>query len=157
MHSRLTHPIFKVVSDCAEEMNLQSFVIGGWVRDVLLNRPCKDIDFVCLGSGIELAEKVSKKLGDGYQVTVYKNFGTATIKYGDFDIEFVGARKESYSRDSRKPIVENGTLADDQNRRDFSINALAISLSKKNYGELIDPFNGVKDLEEKIIRTPQIG
>lgn len=162
MHSKLTHPIFKVVSDCAEEMNLQAFVIGGWVRDSLLNRPCKDIDFVCLGSGIELAEKVSKKLGDNYHVTIYKNFGTANIKlapnaasgYEDLDIEFVGARKESYSRDSRKPIVEDGTLADDQNRRDFSINALAISLSKKNYGELIDPFNGIKDLEEKIIRTP---
>lgn len=154
MHSRLTHPIFKVVSDCAEEMDLQAFVIGGWVRDSLLNRLCKDIDFVCLGSGVELAERVAKKLGNNHQVTVYKNFGTANIKYGDFDIEFVGARKESYARDSRKPIVENGTLADDQNRRDFSINALAISLSKKNYGELIDPFNGIKDLEEKTIRTP---
>src|SRR5687768_1883955 len=105
MKARLTHPIFKVVSDCAEEMNLQAFVIGGWVRDALLNRPCKDIDFVCLGSGIELAENVSKKLGAGYQVSVYKNFGTATIKlppnaaseYEGFDIEFVGARKESYS------------------------------------------------------------
>jgi len=154
MKHKLTHPIFKIVSDCAEEMSVASFVIGGWVRDMILNRPCKDIDFVCLGSGIDLALRVAKKLGDDYHVNVYKNFGTANIKYDDFEIEFVGARKESYSRDSRKPIVEDGTLEDDQNRRDFSINAMAISLSKKNYGELIDPFSGVKDLEAKILRTP---
>lgn len=154
MKNKLTHPIFKIVSDCAEELNMPAFVIGGWVRDLLLNRPCKDIDFVCVGSGIELAERVAKKIGDNSHVTVYKNFGTANIKYEDFEIEFVGARKESYDRGSRKPIVEDGTLTDDQNRRDFTINAMAISLSKNNYGELIDPFNGIKDLEEKIIRTP---
>jgi len=162
MKDKLSHPIFKIVSDCSEEMNVPVFVIGGWVRDVLLNRPCKDIDFVCLGSGIELAERVSKKLGPDHPVTVYRNFGTANIKLpaaeapGNevFEIEFVGARKESYDRASRKPVVENGTLEDDQNRRDFSINAMAISLSKKNYGELIDPFQGLKDLEAKTIRTP---
>ncbi|MEK6617024.1 MAG: HD domain-containing protein [Bacteroidota bacterium] len=154
MREKLNHPIFKIVSDCAEEMNTQAFVIGGWVRDLLLNRQCKDIDFVCIGSGIELAERAAKKLGDNFHVTVYKNFGTANIKYDDVEIEFVGARKESYSRDSRKPIVEDGTLEDDQNRRDFSINALAISLSKRSYGELIDPFGGINDLEAKIIRTP---
>lgn len=135
-------------------MGADAFVIGGWVRDLFLKRECKDIDFVCIGSGIELAERVAKKLGEGYHVNVYRNFGTANIKYEDFDIEFVGARKESYDRNSRKPVVENGTLADDQNRRDFTINALAISLSKKKYGELIDPFGGIKDLDAGIIRTP---
>lgn len=150
----LSHPIFKIVSDCAEEINVPAYIVGGWVRDLLLNRPCKDIDFVCVGSGIELALRVKKKLGDNYNVNIYKNFGTAHIKYDDFDLEFVGARKESYNRNSRKPIVENGTLEDDQNRRDFTINALAVSLSKKNYGELIDPFGGLKDLNNKIIRTP---
>lgn len=154
MKDKLIHPIFKIVSECAEEMEASAFVIGGWVRDIILNRPCKDIDFVCIGSGIELAERVAKKLGNGYHITIYKNFGTANIKYDDFEIEFVGARKESYSRDSRKPIIENGTLEDDQNRRDFTINALAISLSKINYGELIDPFGGIKDLNSKIICTP---
>jgi len=154
MKDKLTHPIFKIVSNCAEEMNVSVFVIGGWVRDIILNRPCKDIDFVCLGSGIELAQRTAKKLGNNFHVTVYKNFGTAQITYDGYVLEFVGARKESYSRDSRKPIVEDGTLEDDQNRRDFTINALAISLSKKNYGELIDPFGGIKDLETKIIRTP---
>lgn len=154
MKNKLTHPLFKIVSDCAEEMGVDAFVIGGWVRDVILNRPCKDIDFVCLGSGIELAKRVKEKLGDEYHVNIYKNFGTAQITFEDYIIEFVGARKESYSRDSRKPIVEDGTLEDDQNRRDFTINALAISLSKKNYGELIDPFRGLNDLAAKIIRTP---
>lgn len=135
-------------------MNISAYVIGGWVRDLILNRPCKDIDIVAIGSGIELAEKVAKKLGNKYHVNIYKNFGTAQIVYEDYDIEFVGARKESYRSESRKPIVENGTLEDDQNRRDFTINALAISLSKKNYGELLDPFDGLKDMEKKIIRTP---
>ena len=135
-------------------MGISAFVIGGWVRDLFLKRECKDIDFVCIGSGIELAERVAKKLGDNYHVTVYKNFGTAQITYNDYVIEFVGARKESYDRNSRKPVVENGTLEDDQNRRDFTINALAISLDKKNYGELIDPFGGIKDLDAGIIRTP---
>ncbi len=154
MKAHLTHPAFAIVSDCAEQMGVPAFVIGGWVRDLLLKRDCKDIDFVCVGSGIDLAMKVKEKLGKQYEVHVYKNFGTAHIKYEDYDLEFVGARKESYDKTSRKPVVENGTLEDDQNRRDFTINALAISLSKKNYGELIDPFGGLKDLESKVIRTP---
>lgn len=135
-------------------MNIKSFVIGGWVRDLLLNRPSKDIDIVAIGNGIELAECVAKKLGNKYKVNVFKNFGTAQIVYEDYDIEFVGARKESYRSESRNPAVENGTLEDDQNRRDFTINALAISLNSTNYGELLDPFNGLKDMEDKIIRTP---
>ncbi|HEY4797971.1 MAG TPA: HD domain-containing protein, partial [Bacteroidia bacterium] len=154
MKDKLIHPIFKIVSQCAIEMKTEAFVIGGWVRDMILHRPSKDIDFVCVGSGIDLAERVAKKLGGNYHVNIYKNFGTAQITYEDHVIEFVGARKESYNRDSRNPIVENGTLADDQNRRDFTINALAVSLSDKNYGELIDPFGGMNDLEKKIIRTP---
>lgn len=154
MKKYLTHPIFKIVAGCAEELSSPAYVVGGWVRDTLLNRPCKDIDFVCTGSGIDLAMCVARRLGKNYAVSVFKNFGTAFIKYDDYDIEFVGARKESYSRDSRKPFVEKGTLEDDQNRRDFTINALAVSLSSANYGELIDPFGGVDDLENKIIRTP---
>lgn len=154
MKAKLTHPIFSVISECASEMDIPVYVIGGWVRDLLLNRPCKDIDIVAIGSGIELAQHVASKLGNRYRVNVYKNFGTAQIVYEDYDIEFVGARKESYRSESRKPIVENGTLEDDQNRRDFTINALAISLSAGNYGELLDPFNGIPDMESKILRTP---
>ncbi|MBL7888019.1 MAG: HD domain-containing protein [Bacteroidia bacterium] len=154
MKKKLTHPIFKIVADCADEMNVQAFVIGGWVRDLLLDRPCKDIDIVAIGSGIELAERVAQKLGNQYHVNVFKNFGTAQIVYEDYDIEFVGARKESYRSESRKPLVENGTLEDDQNRRDFTINALAIALNKANYGELLDPFDGQKDMALKTIRTP---
>lgn len=154
MKTKLTHPIFKVVSECADEMNVQAFVIGGWVRDLILNRPCKDIDIVAIGSGIDLAQRVAEKLGNQYHVNVFKNFGTAQIVYEDYDIEFVGARKESYRAESRKPIVENGTLEDDQNRRDFTINALAIGLNTKNFGELLDPFDGLKDMELKTIRTP---
>jgi poly(A) polymerase len=154
LKTKLTHPIFKIVSECADEMNVQTFVIGGWVRDLLLNRASKDIDIVAIGNGIELAESVAKKLGNKYHVNVFKNFGTAQIVYEDYDIEFVGARKESYRSESRKPAVENGTLEDDQNRRDFTINALAISLNSANYGELLDPFNGLNDMEDKIIRTP---
>jgi poly(A) polymerase len=152
--TKLTHPIFKIISECASEMNIPAYVIGGWVRDLLLNRPCKDIDIVAIGSGIDLAQKVAKKLGNKYHVNVYKNFGTAQIVYEDYDIEFVGARKESYRSESRKPIVENGTLEDDQNRRDFTINALAISLSESSYGELLDPFKGIDDMKAGIIRTP---
>jgi poly(A) polymerase len=154
LKTKLTHPVFNIISEAAAEMNIPAYVIGGWVRDLLLNRPSKDIDIVAIGSGIELAENVAKKLGNQYHVNVYKNFGTAQIVYEDYDIEFVGARKESYRSESRKPVVEDGTLEDDQNRRDFTINALAISLSKNNYGELLDPFNGLKDMESKIIRTP---
>jgi poly(A) polymerase len=154
LKTKLTHPIFKIISECADETNVQTFVIGGWVRDLLLNRPSKDIDIVAIGNGIDLAESVAKKLGNKYHVNVFKTFGTAQIVYEDYDIEFVGARKESYRSESRKPAVENGTLEDDQNRRDFTINALAISLNASSYGELLDPFNGLKDMENKIIRTP---
>lgn len=135
-------------------MNIPAYVIGGWVRDLILQRPCKDIDVVAIGSGIELAERVAKKLGNNHHIHVYKNFGTAQLVYEDYDIEFVGARKESYRSESRKPIVENGSLEDDQNRRDFTINALAISLSQANYGELLDPFNGLQDMKLRLIRTP---
>lgn len=154
MQRKLTHPVFKIVSEIAGTMNTPAYVIGGWVRDLLLNRPSKDIDIVVVGSGIELAQQVAQKLGNHYQVHVYKNFGTAQIVYDDYNIEFVGARKESYRLESRKPIVENGTLEDDQNRRDFTINALAISLNSNNYGLLLDPFNGIQDMKQGIIRTP---
>jgi poly(A) polymerase len=152
--SNLNHPVFKIIAETAEAMNIDAYVIGGWVRDLILKRPCKDIDVVAIGSGIELAENVSKKLGNNYHVHVYKNFGTAQIAYEDYNIEFVGARKESYRSESRKPIVENGTLEDDQNRRDFTINAMAISLNNKSYGDLLDPFNGLADMENKSIKTP---
>jgi poly(A) polymerase len=151
--THLTHPVFSIVSQCSEELGIEAYVIGGWVRDLLLSRACKDIDIVCTGSGIELAERVAKKMGH-IQVSVFKNFGTAQIKLDDYDIEFVGARKESYRNDSRKPQVETGTLKDDQNRRDFTINALAISLTKNTYGEFVDPFGGMNDLKAKILRTP---
>jgi len=146
-------PVFKLISDVANQLGLETYAVGGYVRDLLLHRSCKDIDFVCVGSGIELAEAVAKELGD-VQVTTFKNFGTAMIKYQDFDLEFVGARKESYRNDSRKPIVEDGSLEDDQKRRDFTINAMAISLNQNNYGELIDPFGGVAHLAKKTIQTP---
>ncbi|MFL5763088.1 MAG: CCA tRNA nucleotidyltransferase [Bacteroidia bacterium] len=154
MKTKLTHPIFKIVSDCADDAGLRAYVIGGWVRDQYLGRPCKDIDIVAIGSGIELAKKVSGKLGDKYNVNVYKNFGTAQIVYEDYDIEFVGARKESYRSESRNPVVEDGTLEDDQNRRDFTINAMAVSLNSQSFGEVLDPFGGLKDLEAGILRTP---
>ena len=153
MKAHLTHPVFPVISQCCEEMGVHAFVIGGWVRDLLLGRPSKDIDIVCAGSGIDLAEKVAQKMG-GLQVTVFRNFGTAQLRFEDYDIEFVGARRESYRSESRKPIVEDGSLEDDQNRRDFTINALAVSLNKHDYGKLIDPFKGVDDLHAGIIRTP---
>src|ERR1041385_956788 len=147
------NPIFKTVADVSQRIGCQSFIVGGFVRDLILKRPSKDIDFVCVGSGIELAEAVAKRLGN-VQATVFKNFGTAMIPYGDADLEFVGARRESYRSDSRKPIVEDGTLEDDQLRRDFTINAMAISLNKQNYGELIDPFGGIAHLAKKMIQTP---
>ncbi len=150
----LSHPIFRVISEAAQELNFETYVVGGYVRDQLLNRDCKDIDFVCVGSGIELAQKAAEKISPNLTVNYFKNFGTAQFKWEGLDLEFVGARKESYQRDSRKPIVEDGTLEDDQNRRDFTINALAISLNKDSFGELVDPFNGVEDLKNKIIRTP---
>ncbi len=154
MSRKLRYKIFQEIGETADQMQLETYVIGGFVRDIFLNRPSKDIDIVTVGSGIELAKKVSDNLKNKPRVTVFKNFGTAMLKYQDWEIEFVGARKESYQTDSRKPIVENGTIEDDQNRRDFTINALALSLNKENFGELTDPFNGVEDIENKIIRTP---
>jgi poly(A) polymerase len=146
--------IFQTVGAVADKIGLETYIVGGFVRDTILNRPSKDIDFVCVGSGITLAQSVADVLGPKVHVTVYKNFGTAQLRYEDLDLEFVGARKESYRTDSRKPIVEDGTLEDDQKRRDFTINALAISLNEKTFGELIDPFDGVGDIKRKIIRTP---
>jgi poly(A) polymerase len=154
MRNCLKHPVFKIIAEVATAENLEVYVVGGFVRDAIIKRPSHDIDIVVVGNGMQLAKMVAKKLGNDTGVTIFKNFGTAMLKHKGWDIEFVGARKESYRRDSRKPIVENGTLQDDQVRRDFTINALAISLSKKNYGELIDPFGGLDDIEKKIIRTP---
>ena len=146
--------IFHQISETADELGLECYVVGGYVRDIFLNRPSKDIDVVVVGSGIEMAEAFGKKLGRGAHVSIFRNFGTAQVKFREIEVEFVGARKESYSHDSRKPIVENGTLEDDQNRRDFTINAMAVCLNKKRFGELIDPFGGLDDLKERTIRTP---
>ncbi|MEL6358113.1 MAG: HD domain-containing protein, partial [Bacteroidota bacterium] len=146
--------IFSIISEAARELGSPAYVVGGYVRDRLLARPSKDLDIVCVGSGIELAKKVGNKLRPRSRVTVYKRFGTAMLKHRDLEIEFVGARKESYRSDSRKPTVESGTLEDDQNRRDFTINALAISLNERDYGTIIDPFNGLEHLEQKRITTP---
>lgn len=151
----LSNPIFQLISTISEEISAESYVIGGFVRDYLLKRKLpKDIDIVSIGSGISLAEKVAERLPDNPKISVFKNFGTAMIKSEGLDIEFVGARKESYQENSRKPYVESGSLQDDQNRRDFTINAMALSLSKENFGDLIDPFGGMQDLENQIIRTP---
>ncbi len=151
----LKNPIFKIAAQASQELNLESYVIGGFVRDLILKRESKkDIDIVAVGSGIELAIKVSSLLPKKPKVQVFKTYGTAMLHYDGIDIEFVGARKESYHFESRNPVVENGTLEDDQNRRDFTINALAISLNKDDYGKLIDPFDGLTDLENKIIQTP---
>ena len=154
--AKLDHPIFLQIQIVADELNYPTYVVGGWVRDFLLNRKQKktDIDFVCVGSGIKLAEKVAKKLGRKATFKVFKNFGTAMIHFNGENYEFVGARKESYRNNSRKPIIENGTLEDDQNRRDFTVNSMSIQLNKAHYGLLNDPFNGRKDLENKTIRTP---
>ncbi len=154
LQKHITNKLFTIISDVAEKHQVQAFIIGGFVRDALLNRPCKDIDVVVLGNGIEIAKSLAKQLGIEGQVTIFKNFGTAMLKYEDMEIEFVGARKESYRKDSRKPIVENGTLADDQNRRDFTINALAINLQREFFGDLLDPFKGIEDLNKKVLRTP---
>ena len=148
----LTNKIFGIISQAASENGVRAFAIGGFVRDCFLGRPCKDIDVVVEGSGIEIAEKVAAKVGS--KLSVFKNFGTAMFKYNGMEIEFVGARKESYRRESRKPIVEDGTLEDDQKRRDFTINALAFSLQPENFGELVDPFNGMEDMKAGLIRTP---
>jgi len=152
MKQHLKHSIFSIISKLAGEQNLQVYAIGGFVRDIFLDRPSKDIDIVIIGNGISFAESVAKKLK--VKLSVFKNFGTASLKYYDLELEFVGARKESYRLDSRKPIVENGTLEDDQKRRDFTINALAISLHPDSFGELLDPFDGIGDLGRKLIRTP---
>ncbi len=151
----LQNPIFKIIEQASAELNIESYVIGGFVRDYLLGREFKkDIDIVAIGSGIELALKVSEMLPKKPKVQVFKTYGTAMLHFEDTEIEFVGARKESYNFESRNPVVENGTLEDDQNRRDFTINALAISLNKSNYGDLLDPFNGLEDMKNKIIKTP---
>lgn len=155
LKEHIQNPIFSIVSQAADALGYETYVIGGFVRDIILERAQPtDIDFVCVGSGIELANRVSELLGNDTKVQVFKNFGTAMLRHQDLELEFVGARKESYRSNSRKPIVEDGTLEDDQNRRDFTINALAIRLNKEYFGELIDPFDGLKDIEKKIIRTP---
>jgi poly(A) polymerase len=155
MTEHLSHPIFEAVSSVSEQMQVPAFVIGGYVRDIILDRNFRqDIDIVVTGSGIDFAHKVAEKLGEDIPVKFFKNFGTAMLKYHGIQVEFVGARRESYRKDSRKPVVEDGTIEDDQNRRDFTINALAIDLTRSNFGQLIDPFNGLSDLQNKIIRTP---
>lgn len=148
------HKIFDIVSKAATELNVRCYLIGGFVRDKLLGRPTKDADIVCTGDGIALAQLTASKLAPRLTVSFFKNFGTAHFRYNDFDVEFVGARKESYRSDSRKPDVEPGTIEDDQRRRDFTINALAISLNPEDYGKLTDPFDGMADLKNKLIRTP---
>jgi len=153
MNKRLNHPVFHTIADIIEEEELTAFAIGGYVRDIFLKRPSKDIDVVVIGSGIELARKVADRLGIR-QVSVFKNFGTAMLNYRDVEVEFVGARRESYMSNSRKPVVEDGTLEDDQQRRDFTINALALCLNRERFGEVVDPFNGLEDLKNRVLRTP---
>ncbi len=152
MKAHLQHPVFIKLSKLADETQTEVYVIGGFVRDIFLKRPSKDIDFLVIGNGIAFAEKAAKILRTN--LSIFKNFGTAMLRYQDLEIEFVGARKESYRGDSRKPLVENGTLEDDQKRRDFTINAMALVINGKNFGELTDPFNGIKDLKDRLIRTP---
>lgn len=158
MKEFIDYRVFHIISEAAEELQVQAFVIGGFVRDLVMKRQSEDIDIVAVGKGIELAEKVAEKIGPETKVNVFRNFGTAMINYTHENekllLEFVGARKESYRKDSRKPVVEDGTLEDDQNRRDFTINALAIGLTGENKGEFVDPFNGLEDIENKLIRTP---
>ena len=153
-NKQIENPILRMVGEEADRLGLECYVIGGWVRDLFLHRPSDDIDIVVVGSGILLAEKVAKRLGKGARLSVFKTYGTAQVKKGDQELEFVGARRESYQHDSRNPIVEDGTLQEDQNRRDFTINAMAICLNANHYGELLDPFDGVGDLERCLIRTP---
>ncbi|MCD8386848.1 MAG: CCA tRNA nucleotidyltransferase [Bacteroidales bacterium] len=150
----LPQPVMRLVGEAAASMQRQCYVVGGYVRDAILHRHCKDLDFVTVGSGIELAQEVAKRLGRGTHLTVYRNYGTAQVTKGDLELEFVGARKESYHRESRNPIVEDGTLEDDLSRRDFTINALALSVTPDSYGELIDMFGGVDDICDQLIRTP---
>lgn len=148
------NPVFQAVSEAAARLGVETYVVGGFVRDLILKRPGKDVDFVCVGSGIELANASAKQVGKEIHVNTFKNFGTAQFVFEGYEYEFVGARKESYRADSRKPLVEDGTLEEDQNRRDFTINAMAISLNRENYGALLDPFNGLEDIRQKVIRTP---
>ncbi|MEE0918199.1 MAG: HD domain-containing protein, partial [Bacteroidales bacterium] len=158
LRDKLCYPVFELIGRTADEAGLETYVVGGFVRDSIMGRECKDIDIVTIGSGIELAKKVSERIGKHSKVSVFKNFGTAMVHFKeedeDWQVEFVGARKESYSHDSRKPIVEDGTLEDDQLRRDFTINAMAICLNESRYGELIDPFDGIGDIKRNIIKTP---
>ncbi len=154
MKQHLQHPVFSVISRLADQLDQETYVIGGFVRDLILNRPSPDIDVVTIGSGIRLAEMVARELGPTIHVSIFRNFGTAMLKYQSLEVEFVGARKESYQEHSRKPTVEDGTLEEDQNRRDFTINALAICLNSNRFGELVDPFGGIQDIENQIIRTP---
>ena len=151
---KIANPIFRIIAEASAHSGVSAFVVGGFVRDLLIDRESKDVDVVVLGSGIKIARQVSEKLSPGTHVKYFKNFGTAMIQHKEWVVEFVGARKESYRSQSRNPIVEDGTLADDQNRRDFTINAMSLSLQKESYGNLLDPFNGVEDLKNKIIRTP---
>ena len=154
LKEHLSNPVFRLVGSVADEVGQPCLVVGGYVRDIFLERHSTDIDFVTVGSGIRIAENLAAKLGPKTSLAVYRNFGTAQVKYKGLELEFVGARKESYSHDSRKPIVENGTLEDDQKRRDFTINAMAVSVNDANFGELVDPFGGLDDLKRRIIRTP---
>ncbi len=151
---KIDTPVFHALSETADSLGLECYAIGGYVRDLLLHRPSKDIDVVVVGSGIEMAKAFAKRIGKGANLAVFKTYGTAQVKRGDVEVEFVGARRESYHRDSRNPIVEDGTLEDDQNRRDFTVNALAICLNKERFGELTDPFGGLADMKRKILRTP---
>lgn len=153
LREALVDPVFSLLGEAADETGVEAYVVGGFVRDFLLGQPCKDLDIVAIGSGIELARKFAEKI-HAKPAVVYENFGTALVRYQDYDIEFIGARKESYRSDSRKPLVENGTLEDDQQRRDFTINALYLCLNKDRFGELLDPFGGIGDLQQGIIRTP---
>lgn len=152
--SELNNPIFRLIGQVADELGQPAYVVGGYVRDIFLHRCSSDIDFVTVGSGIELAKAVARRLGKGAHLSVFATYGTAQVKYHGLELEFVGARKESYHRESRNPIVEDGTLRDDQERRDFTVNALAISLNKESFGDLVDPFGGLADMERKILRTP---
>ena len=158
LKEKLCFPVFELIGQTADEAGLETYVVGGFVRDTLMRRACKDIDIVTIGSGIGLAEKLQEKMGKGSKISVFRNFGTAMLRFRDGDedwqMEFVGARKESYSHNSRKPVVEDGSLEDDQNRRDFTINAMAICLNRDRYGELTDPFDGCSDIKKQIIRTP---
>lgn len=151
---KIENPVLRMVGEEADNLGLECYVIGGWVRDLFLHRPSDDVDIVVVGSGIALAESVAKRIGKGAHLSIFKTYGTAQVKRGELELEFVGARRESYTHDSRNPIVEDGTLEEDQNRRDFTINAMAICLNKARYGELLDPFDGIGDLERCIIRTP---